>query len=115
MEHTLCANEHCIKSREYRGGHFTFKKSTGQWFCDDCFRVDVQFDSARNLWDMTTTHLPGGERVHIRNLAHLRELEKKHGVSNHAANHMERDWNNTPSQIPTPSQGGMEGRFGRRE
>jgi len=91
MEKQFCANPNCIKHTEHRGGKFVFKQSTGETFCEDCYMPAVQMDSARNLWDFTTTHFTG-EKVHVRNLKHLDQLCAKHGVSNHARENMKRNW-----------------------
>ena len=67
------------------------KASTKEWFCEDCYLPAIQFDSAKNLFDYTTTHF-NGEKVHIRSLSHMRQLEKDFGLSSVIANNMERNW-----------------------
>ena len=91
MEPQFCANENCVKSREHRGGRFRFRPSDGKTYCEECFRVEVQMNGARNLWDFETTHFTG-ERVHVRSRTHLDQLCKQHGVSNFARENMERSW-----------------------
>lgn len=92
-----CANPNCIKHLEKRGGQFVYSKERNAWFCEDCFKYgDMVMNGAKNLWDFTTTHF-NGEKVHVRSLSHLRELEKQYGCSSHAANHMEKQWGVPPS------------------
>jgi hypothetical protein len=69
------------------------------------------FEAGKNLWDFTTTHF-NGERVHVKSLNHLRQLEKKFGCSNVAANNMSSRWNATPPPLPRPAAatGGEWGR-----
>lgn len=96
-----CAMDGCTKHLERRGGGFVWSREKNALFCTDCFRAmngnNTVFNSGKNLWEFTTTHF-NGERVHVRNLTHLRELEKRFGCSNWAANNMESRWNETPSQ-----------------
>jgi hypothetical protein len=87
MEPTFCSNENCILHTRHTGGKF--RMIQGKWYCYDC-APEVMPGTARNLWDFTTTHFDGN-RVHVKNLAHLRQLEKKFGVSNQLANNMERN------------------------
>jgi hypothetical protein len=87
---TLCANVNCICHTEDRGGRKVFNKADGQWYCDGCFQVVTPGEPGKALWDFTTTHFDGN-KVHVKSLAHLRQLEKKHGVSNQLANNYERN------------------------
>jgi hypothetical protein len=91
MQPQFCANKNCKKHTVHTGGRFRFKVSTGETFCEDCFTVAIQFDSAKNLYDYTTTHF-NGEKIHIRDKNHMRKLEKQFGVSSVIANNMERNW-----------------------
>ncbi len=92
MEHTYCANPNCLLHTERRGGHFRFNEAKQEWYCEDCYAGSrVAFSDGKNLWDFTTTHFTG-ERVHIRSRNHLDELCKRHGVSNHARENNERNW-----------------------
>lgn len=86
-----CANLNCVKASEHRGGRY--RLVGGKWYCSDCaeWAGGVIMNGAKNLWDFTTTHMTG-QPVHIRSLAHLRQLEKQHGVSNFAANNDQRNW-----------------------
>lgn len=93
IEPQFCANKNCIKHTEHRGGVFRFKVSTGETFCEDCFRPGVQMNPGMELYDFTTTHL-NGERIHVRGKAHLQQLERKFGVSHQQLNNMERNWAN---------------------
>lgn len=93
IEPQYCANEVCIKHTERRGGKFRYNSHNGKTYCEDCFRPEVQFDGAKELYEFSTTHLTG-ERIHVRGKAHLRELERKHGVSHQQLNNYERSWAN---------------------
>jgi hypothetical protein len=89
MEATYCANENCKKHTEQLGGKFRFLQ--GKWWCLDCSENLTVFNSGKNLWDFTTTHF-NGESVHVRSGAHLDQLCKQYGVSNHARENYERHW-----------------------
>lgn len=91
IEPQYCANENCIKHTQHRGGRFRFKASTKQTFCEDCFPVESVMNDCKNLYEFTTVHL-NNERIHVTGKAHLRQLEKKFGVSHHQLNNMERNW-----------------------
>lgn len=90
-----CANESCPKHTVASGGRFIYSREQSKFFCEDCFHIPAVLNSAKNLWDFTTTHLDGNP-IHVRSLEHMRQLEKQFGVSNHAANHMESQWNSPP-------------------
>lgn len=89
FEETRCSNQHCVRNREHRGGRY--RLIGGKWYCHECGPEAVVANPGKNLWDFETTHF-NGERTHVRSLNHLRQLEKKFGVSNHAANNYERSW-----------------------
>ena len=91
MEPQFCANPNCPKHTVHTGGKFRVRLEDRKTFCEDCYCPVVVANSGKNLWDFTTTHFDATP-VHVRSLAHLRELEKKHGVSNHAANYETRNW-----------------------
>lgn len=91
MEVMSCGNEHCIKSREHRGGRYRYHTGDKKFYCVDCFAVRAVFNDGKNLWDFETTHFTG-DRVHVRSRSHLDQLCRQHGVSNHAREHMERNW-----------------------
>jgi hypothetical protein len=89
---TLCSNPECPQhtAEGYKGGKF--KLVGGKWYCTGCAEwAGGTPNPAKNLWDFTTTHL-NGRPVHIRSLAHMRQLEKQYGVSNHAANYDQAKW-----------------------
>lgn len=92
---TYCSEPTCIKHLEYRGGRF--RNFNGKWFCEDCAEIQGVMNAGKDLWNFTTKHL-NGEPIKIKNLAHLRQLEKQFGVSNQAANYDERHWDVTPTQ-----------------
>jgi len=109
---TFCANTDCPASKEYVGGRFVLYG--GKWYCANCAANPTIFEPGKARWDFTTTHL-NGKPIHVKSLKHLRQLEKKFGVSNTAANNMERNWNTPP---PDPAQSmprggrGIMGGFG---
>lgn len=89
FEKHMCANEVCVKHTEQRGGKFRFVG--GKWYCDECAASRIVFSDGKNLYEFTTTHLTG-EPIHVRGKAHLRDLERKHGVSHHQLNYAEKNW-----------------------
>lgn len=88
---TMCANPNCPKHNVYQGGTFKVRLSDGATFCEECFGSLGSIQTAKNLWDFTTTHFTGYP-VHVRSRGHLDELCKTHGVSNHARENYERNW-----------------------
>jgi hypothetical protein len=96
---TYCANSTCPKHTKYTGGRFVYSSEKRAFFCEDCFHVPMVLNSAKNLWEFTTTHFTGYP-VHVKDLAHLRQLEKEHGCSSHAANNMESNWSVPPPVKP---------------
>jgi hypothetical protein len=86
---TLCSNPECPKSKEWSGGKFRLIR--GKWYCVDCAEWAGSGQTCKNLWDMVTTHL-NGQPIHVKSLAHMRQLEKQFGVSNWAANNDQRNW-----------------------
>lgn len=105
-EPVRCAMEGCPKSLEHKGGGFIFSREKNAFFCEDCYRLmagnQTIFNAGKNLWEFTTTHF-NGEKIHVRNLSHLRQLEKQYGCSNHAANFMEGQWSTPPSHSGNPN------------
>lgn len=91
MEPQYCANPECVKHTERRGGKFRVRPSDGATFCEDCWWNAGTPEPGKDRWNFVTTHFDGTP-VHVKGLAHLRQLEKQHGVSNHAANFDERHW-----------------------
>lgn len=91
MDALYCSNPACKKNTVHMGGQFKFRMSDKKWFCIDCFHPEVVLSPGKNLWDFTTTHFTGYP-VHVRSGGHLDQLCRQHGVSNHAREHMERNW-----------------------
>ena len=91
MEAQFCANENCLKHTEHCGGRFIFNSKDGKTYCADCHRVRVVMNDGRNLYDFTTTHFDGS-LVHVRSKLHLRECERKYGVSSCVANMEQSHW-----------------------
>lgn len=90
MEPQYCADEDCVKHTEHRGGRFRYSVAEGKTYCEECFGLHMIHNDGKNLWDFTTTHFTGSP-VHVKNLGHLRQLERQHGVSNQLANNYERN------------------------
>ena len=107
MENTrkaiYCANEGCRWHTEKKGG--TFELHSGKMYCPDCVEVMHMGEhlsaTCKELWDFTTTHF-NGSPIHVRSLGHLRQLEKQFGVSSHAANYEQRNWNTPPPEKRAP-------------
>ena len=89
FQSSQCANERCIRHSERLGGKFEL--IDGNWYCAECAPFAGSRGTAKNLWEFATTHF-NGESIHVTSLAHLRQLEKKYGVSNYAANYDQRNW-----------------------
>lgn len=92
MEEMRCANESCPLAHEHRGGRFKFV--AGKWYCQQCAEwagTGAVMNAGKNLWDFTTTHF-NGHPIHVRSGAHLDQLCRQFGVSNHARENMERNW-----------------------
>lgn len=109
-----CANGDCPKHTIHTGGEFIYSAEKRAWFCKDCFYVPTVLNPGKNLWEFTTTHLTG-QPVQVKGLAHLRQLEREHGVSSHAANNMESSWNSPPPprrgpELPRQLQDMIRGR-----
>lgn len=93
MLNLYCANPECRWHSERKGGRFvSFGKDT---FCEECARVRGTMGSCKNLWEFETTNL-NGEKVQVKSLSHLRQLEREHGVVSVAANYESRHWNEPP-------------------
>ena len=67
--------------------------------CFSCNGIPVR-NKKLSTFPFTTTHLVAGQEITVNSLAHLRRLEKEHGVSSHAynASNPERDWNPDPTE-----------------
>lgn len=117
-----CGNPDCRWHTEVKGGSFTYSAERRAFFCEDCFYWRPQLNDCKNLWDFTTTHF-NGEKIHVRDGAHLDQLCKQFGVSNQARENMERNWDRAPERRPEPMNPelarlvakGNEMRFGRAE
>lgn len=91
MEPQFCDNPNCIKNTVHMGGKFRFRFEDKKTFCEDCFCPVVVANAGKNLWQFTTTHFTGYP-VEVKSGGHLDALCRQHGVSNHAREHMERNW-----------------------
>jgi hypothetical protein len=98
----MCANESCPKHTEYSGGEFNYSVERRAFFCKDCFHsAPPILSDCADRWNFTTTHF-NGERIEVRGKAHLQQLEKQFGVSNHALNYDHKNWNTPPPVKPHP-------------
>ena len=96
-----CANANCPKNTIYSGVTFVFSREDGKMYCEDCFHIKPVLNSCKNLWDFTTTHF-NGQPIRVEGGYHLDALCKQYGVSNHARENMERNWNTPPPVKPHP-------------
>ena len=109
----LCANPDCRWSKEVKGGSFRYSAERRGIYCDDCFSAPpAVLNPGKDLWTFTTTHL-NGERVEVKGLAHLRQLEKQHGVSNQALNNDQAHWDIPPSVRSEPMHPELERFLGK--
>jgi hypothetical protein len=92
---TFCGNESCVKATEYSGGRFRYDTETKKFFCEDCFAIHAGLNPCKDLWNFSTTHF-NGHKIEIKGLKHLDQLCRQFGVSNHARENMERNWNTPP-------------------
>jgi hypothetical protein len=97
----LCSNPDCRWNKEVKGGSFPYSHRFGGFVCQDCLHMRPVFNPGKNLWSFTTTHL-NGERIEVKGLSHLRQLEKQFGVSNQALNNDQSHWDIPPSVRPEP-------------
>lgn len=92
----FCANEGCPKHLTKSGGEFIYSREKSAFFCKECFQAaPAVMNDCQDRWHFTTTHF-NGQRVEVKGLSHLRQLEKQFGVSNHAANNDQRNWGAPP-------------------
>ena len=80
--------------------------------CEDCFNAPPIPMSCEDRWNFTTTHF-NGERIEVKGLNHLRQLEKQFGVSSHAANYDKSNWDTPPSVRPQPMNPELERMLGK--
>jgi hypothetical protein len=108
---TLCANKECRWSREIKGGTFIYSHRYRGFVCEDCLHVPLP-SSCKNLWEFDTTHF-NGEKIRVRDLAHLDQLCKQYGVSNHARENYKSNWDIPPSSRPEPMHPDLERMLGK--
>jgi hypothetical protein len=92
-----CDNEECRWHTERKGGKFHFR--SGKTYCDECVHTAYLGEPGKNLWDFTTMNIGSHkmtEPIHVKSLAHLRQLERQHGVVSVAANYDSSRWNEPP-------------------
>jgi hypothetical protein len=98
-----CATKDCRWHTEKKGGGFEMRD--GELYCEDCIDArrygDVIGTTCANLHHFTTTHF-NGHPIEVRNLGHLRSLEKQYGCSNHVANNDQKNWSTPPPVRPHP-------------
>ena len=108
----LCSNPDCRWSKEVKGGNFQYSAERRGFFCDDCFWVKPVLDGCKNLWEFDTTHF-NGEKIHVKNLAHLDQLCRQYGVSNQARENYKSNWDCPPSVRPQPQNPELERMLGK--
>ena len=109
----FCDNKDCRWHTEVRGGHFNYSRERGGLYCDDCFNAPPPvLNPGKELWHFTTTHL-NGERIEVKDRAHLMRLEKQFGVSSQALHNDQAHWDIPPSVRPQPQNAEMERFLGK--
>ncbi len=108
----LCANPDCRWSKEVKGGSFQYSAERRGFFCEDCFWVRPIDPDCKDRWHFTTTHF-NGQPIEVKGAAHLRQLEKQFGVSNHAFNYDRSNWDSPPSVRPQPMNPELERFLGK--
>jgi len=97
----------CVDCKQRTGGALRF--TSRGWVHHRCEPVGGTRDVAKNLWDFESTHIssdPNSGPVKVQSLAHLRRLEKEHGVVSVLANYDRSD---------IPVRGGKEQFRDRRD
>ena len=87
----------CVDCKKRTGGALRF--TSRGWVHHKCEPVQGTRDHARNLYGFSTTHIspdPNLGPVTVQSLAHLRRLEKEHGVVSVTANFDEKNWAEPP-------------------
>jgi hypothetical protein len=98
----FCAEPGCRWHTESKGGHFNYSAERKGFYCEDCFNAPPPvLNPGKELWHYATTHF-NGERIEIKDGAHLDRLCRQFGVSNQARENMESHWNDAPSSRPEP-------------
>lgn len=91
----------CANCKRRTGGAL---RLTGKgWVHHRCEPIQGTRDHAKNLYQFSSTHIsenPNAGPVQVNSLAHLRKLEKEHGVYSVVANLDEKNWNDPPQQRP---------------
>jgi hypothetical protein len=107
----LCANEDCRWHKEVKGGTYTYSHRYSGFVCEDCLHIPLP-SSCKNLWEFDTTHF-NGEKVHVKNLAHLDQLCRQYGVSNQARENYKSNWDCPPSVRPQETHPELERMLGK--
>ena len=108
-----CADPGCRWHTESKGGSFNYSAEKKGFYCDDCFNAPFPvLNPGKELWHFTTTHL-NGERIEVKDRAHLLRLEKQFGVSNQALHNDQAHWDIPPSSRPEPMNPEMERFLGK--
>jgi hypothetical protein len=112
MKHLYCANPDCRWNKEVKGGHFTYSAERRGFFCEDCLFERPVLSPGKNLWEFDTTHF-NGEKIHVKDGAHLDRLCRQFGVSNQARENMQSHWNDPPTSRPQPQNPELERMLGK--
>lgn len=94
-----CMNPDCRWHTEKKGGSFTYSMERRGLICDECERFPSLPSDCKERWNFTTTHF-NGRPIEVKGRAHLQQLEKQFGVSNHALNYDQRNWDSPPPVKP---------------
>ena len=108
----LCNNPCCRWHTEHRGGSFTYSMERKMLLCEDCISAPAVPMGCEDRWNFTTTHF-NGQRIEVKGINHLRQLEKQFGVSSHAANYDKSNWDTPPSVRPQPMHPELERMLGK--
>jgi hypothetical protein len=88
----------CINCGETGG---TFRWTSKGYAHHKCSPRRGTRDAAKNLFEFTTMNIssdPTAGPVQVKSLAHIRKLEREHGVISVAANFDEKNWSDPPQQ-----------------
>lgn len=96
MIENYCTTADCRWHTERKGGRFVFINYKP--YCEECAGNATVFNSGKNLWDFETTNMSKvpGQKIKVKSLNHLRQLEKQHGVVSVAANYDARRFEHPP-------------------
>ena len=113
FQQVFCSEPNCRWHTEVKGGHFYYSAERRGMYCDDCFNAPPPvLNPGKELWHFTTTHF-NGEKIEVKDGAHLDRLCRQFGVSNQARENMQSHWNDAPSVRPQPANPELERMLGK--